>query len=130
MVPTHCKTTNDKRQNRTKSRQKVTFLLRRIFFVSLHPVILDLSHIFRTSFAHVYIYINIKNMSHNTPKLKSEFAAQLFPNVSEKTARRYLYAEINSNTQLKAQLSAIGFKPSTKILTVRMQQIIRTALIG
>lgn len=68
-------------------------------------------------------------MSKNTPKLKSEFVAELFPEVSEKTARRYLCTEINTNPVLKAQLSAIGYKPSTKVLTIRMQQIIRAAFI-
>lgn len=69
-------------------------------------------------------------MSHNKPKLKSEFVAELFPEVTEKTARRYLCTEINTNPQLKAQLSTLGYKPSTKVLTIRMQQIIRAALIA
>lgn len=69
-------------------------------------------------------------MSHNKPKLKSEFVAELFPEVTEKTARRYLCTEIRTNPQLKAQLEAIGYKPSTKVLTIRMQQIIYDALIA
>ena len=69
-------------------------------------------------------------MSHIKPKLKSEFVAELFPEVTEKTARRYLCTEINTNPQLKAQLEAIGYKTSTKVLTIRMQQIIYDALIA
>ena len=67
-------------------------------------------------------------MTYNKPKLKSEFVAELFPDVTEKTARRYLCTEIRTNPQLAAQLTAIGYTNTTKVLSVRMQQIIRAAL--
>ena len=69
-------------------------------------------------------------MTYNKPKLKSEFVAELFPDVTEKTARRYLCTEIRTNPQLATQLTAIGYTNTTKVLSVRMQQIIRAALNG
>ena len=58
------------------------------------------------------------------PKLKSQFLAELFPGVSEKTSRRWLGYEIENNHELKAALYAVGYRPRTKLLSVKMQQII------
>lgn len=58
------------------------------------------------------------------PKLKSQFLSELFPNISEKTARRWLNREINTNRQLADELSDVGYFRTTKLLTIKMQQII------
>lgn len=58
------------------------------------------------------------------PKLKSQFLSELFPNVSEKTARRWLNREITNNLELASALTQAGYKTTTKVLTIRMQQII------
>lgn len=58
------------------------------------------------------------------PKLKSQFLSELYPNVCEKTARRWLNSEISKNPQLSAELDEAGYLKNTKLLTIRMQQII------
>lgn len=58
------------------------------------------------------------------PKLKSQFLSEIFPHTSEKTSRRWLGYEIEHNPALKQALSEVGYSRNTKLLSVRMQQIL------
>ena len=109
----------------------------KIIFVPLHRIssrkdnatpqktTTHLSLIFRSSFAHAnFINMIYKNHQQMKPKLKSQFLSELFPNISEKTARRWLNREIDTNSQLADELSDVGYHRTTKLLTIKMQQII------
>ena len=59
------------------------------------------------------------------PRTKLEFA-RLFVGgcCSDQAARRWLRSELNANPALIEQLEAIGYRPSTKLLTIKQQQTI------
>jgi hypothetical protein len=59
------------------------------------------------------------------PRTKLEFA-RLFVGecCSDQAARRWLRSELNANPALLEQLGAIGYKTSTKLLTIKQQQVI------